>query len=95
MAKPPHLHLTRRTGCLNFRRSAKTTPQSAAITPSTSNKDEQETSMKTQRRWMKSAIAASTEVQVSLPWARGTRRRPEAMKTAPATPAKPRSLAAR
>ena len=51
--------------------------------------------MKTQRRWMKSAIAASTEVQVSLPWARGTRRRPEAVKTAAATPAKPRSLAAR
>jgi hypothetical protein len=50
--------------------------------------------MKTQRRWMKSVLTASTEVQVALPWARGTRRRPEAMKTAPAAP-KPRSLAAR
>ena len=50
--------------------------------------------MKTQRRWMKSVLTASTEVQVTLPWARGTRRRPEAVKaTAPAT--KPRSLAAR
>lgn len=39
--------------------------------------------MKKDRRWMKSIIAASTEVQVSLPWARGTRRRPAAMKAAP------------
>ena len=38
--------------------------------------------MKKDRRWMKSIIAASNEVQVTLPWARGTRRRPEAMKTA-------------
>lgn len=39
--------------------------------------------MTKQPRWMKSMIAASTEVQVALPWARATRRRPEAMKTAP------------
>ncbi|WP_430464584.1 hypothetical protein [Tabrizicola sp.] len=46
------------------------------------------------RRWMKSVIAASTEVQVTLPWARGTRRRPQAMK--PVTkPAAPRGQAAR
>lgn len=50
--------------------------------------------MKTQRRWIKSVIAASTEAQVTLPWARGTRRRPEAMKAA-APAAKPRALAAR
>lgn len=36
--------------------------------------------MKKERRWLKSAIAASLEVQVVLPWARGQRRRPEAMK---------------
>lgn len=45
--------------------------------------------MKKERRWMKSAIAASTETQVVLPWARGQRRRPEAVK--PATPAKARA----
>lgn len=49
--------------------------------------------MKKDRRWMKSVIAASNEVQVTLPWARGTRRRPEAMK-APAKPAT-RAMAAR
>lgn len=49
--------------------------------------------MKKDRRWMKSIIAASNEVQVTLPWARGTRRRPEAMK-AVAKPA-PRAMAAR
>ena len=49
--------------------------------------------MKKDRRWMKSVIAVSNEVQVTLPWARGTRRRPEAMKTAE-KPA-PRAQAAR
>ncbi len=49
--------------------------------------------MKKDRRWMKSILAASTEQTVSLPWARGERRRPEAMK-ATSTP-KPRALAAR
>lgn len=39
--------------------------------------------MKKERRWMKSVIAASNEVQVALPWARSTRRRPEAMKAMP------------
>lgn len=42
--------------------------------------------MKKDRRWMKSVIAASNEVQVTLPWARGTRRRPEAMKTVSSQP---------
>jgi len=51
------------------------------------------TIMKKDRRWMKSVIAASTEVQVTLPWARGTRRRPEAMKAAPKPAA--RAMAAR
>ena len=32
------------------------------------------------RRWMKSALAASTEAQVALPWARSTRRRPASLK---------------
>jgi len=49
--------------------------------------------MKKERRWLKSAIAASAETQVVLPWARGQRRRPEAMK--PAAPAKSRAQAAR
>jgi hypothetical protein len=49
--------------------------------------------MKKQPRWMKSAIAASTETQIALPWARGQRRRPAAMK--PAEAPKSRSLAAR
>lgn len=52
--------------------------------------------MKKQPRWMKSAIAASTEPQVALPWARGQRRRrPEAMAVAlKAATAKPRAQAA-
>ena len=47
--------------------------------------------MKKQPRWMKSVLAASTEPQVALPWARGQRRRPAALK---ASPAKPRAQAA-
>jgi hypothetical protein len=49
--------------------------------------------MKKERRWMKSAIAASAEPQVALPWTRGQRRRPEAMKAIAAP--KPTALAAR
>jgi len=49
--------------------------------------------MKKDRRWMKSIIAASTEAQVALPWARSTRRRPAALKDQ-AKPA-PRAMAAR
>jgi len=49
--------------------------------------------MKKDRRWMKSVIAASNEVQVTLPWARGTRHRPSAMK--PAEKPAPRTQAAR
>lgn len=49
--------------------------------------------MKKERRWLKSAIAASAETQLVLPWARGQRRRPETMK--PTTPAKSRAQAAR
>lgn len=49
--------------------------------------------MKKDRRWMKSVIAASTEVQVTLPWARGTRQRPAALKDG--AKAKPRAMAAR
>ena len=56
--------------------------------------------MKTERRWLKSAIAAANEPQIALPWARGTRRRPEAMRTASSKTnatlgAKPVALAAR
>lgn len=47
--------------------------------------------MKKQPRWMKSVLAASTEPQVALPWARGQRRRPAALK---AVPAKSRAQAA-
>ena len=49
--------------------------------------------MKKDPRWLKSVIAASNEVQVTLPWARGTRRRPDAMN--PAAKAAPRAQAAR
>lgn len=50
--------------------------------------------MKKERRWLKSVLAASLEPQPALPWQRGTRRRPEAVKAAPA-PLKPRAMAAR
>ena len=40
--------------------------------------------MKKERRWLKSAIAASIEIQVTMPWARQVRRRPAAVKSAPA-----------
>ena len=50
--------------------------------------------MKKDRRWLKSAIAAAAEPQVAMPWARGTRRRPEAMKVALPAP-KLRAIAAR
>lgn len=50
--------------------------------------------MKKERRWLKSAIAASSEAQVVMPWTRGQRHRPEAMKQV-AAPAKSRALAAR
>lgn len=43
--------------------------------------------MKTEPRWMKSMIATSTEVQAVMPWTRGERRRPEAMKTVSPRPA--------
>jgi hypothetical protein len=33
-----------------------------------------------QRRWMKTAIQTANDTQITLPWARGQRRRPEAMK---------------
>ncbi|MDZ4096679.1 MAG: hypothetical protein U1D35_17410 [Paracoccaceae bacterium] len=36
--------------------------------------------VKRERRWLKSAIATSAEAQIALPWQRGTRRKPEAMK---------------
>ena len=36
--------------------------------------------MKKDRRWLKSAIAASAEPLPALPWQRESRRRPEAMK---------------
>lgn len=53
--------------------------------------------MKTERRWLKSAIAAANEPQIALPWARGNRRRPEAMRATakPAPAGKPVALAAR
>ncbi len=36
--------------------------------------------MNKDRRWLKSAIATAQTAEVVLPWARGQRRRPEAMK---------------
>lgn len=37
-------------------------------------------------RWMKSAIAASSTALPALPWARGTRRKPESLKVVTANP---------
>ena len=50
--------------------------------------------MKKERRWLKSVIAASLEAKVALPWQRGARRRPAALKPAAAGQAKA-ALAAR
>lgn len=40
--------------------------------------------MKKERRWLKSAIATAQSTEVAMPWTRGARRRPEAMKALPA-----------
>lgn len=40
--------------------------------------------MTKQPRWLKSAIAASADTTLILPWARSTRRRPQAMMPAAA-----------
>ncbi len=45
--------------------------------------------MKKERRWLKSAITASTEIQATLPWARQARRRPAAVKSVPSAPKNP------
>lgn len=50
--------------------------------------------MKRERRWLKSALAASAAMQVAMPWQRGARRKPEAMKTT-AAPQKSCAVAAR
>ncbi len=50
--------------------------------------------MKKERRWLKSVIAASLEPQIALPWQRGNRRKPEALKAAPVA-LQPRAIAAR
>ncbi|MEY4982203.1 MAG: hypothetical protein RIR62_469 [Pseudomonadota bacterium] len=50
--------------------------------------------MKKERRWLKSVIAASLEPQVALPWQRGNRRRPAAMKPV-AAPQPKAAMAAR
>ena len=42
--------------------------------------------MKKERRWLKSVLAASLEPTPALPWQRGSRRRPEAVKPAAAAP---------
>lgn len=49
--------------------------------------------MKKERRWLKSVIEASQTAQVALPWQRGSRRRPAALRVAPV--AKPAAMAAR
>lgn len=47
--------------------------------------------MKQERRWLKSAIIASLEAPVCMPWTRSARSKPEALKPAP----KSRAMAAR
>lgn len=49
--------------------------------------------MKKERRWLKSAIAASLEQPVSLPWQRSARRKADSVKGAATT--KSRAVAAR
>lgn len=54
--------------------------------------------MKTQRRWLKSALAAAAEPQSALPWARQSRRRPASLSAqtgAQTAAAKPAQIAAR
>ncbi|MGB8811646.1 MAG: hypothetical protein WCC57_00515 [Paracoccaceae bacterium] len=51
--------------------------------------------MKKERRWLKSVLAASEAQQVSMPWQRSARRKPEAMKALTTATIKPRALAAR
>ncbi len=50
--------------------------------------------MKKDRRWLKAAITAAAEPQIEMPWARSSRRRPEALKAGTVS-AKPRAIAAR
>jgi hypothetical protein len=56
----------------------------------------QEQTMKKDRRWLKSIIAASTDKTIVLPFERGNRRRPAAFAKTPAAPQTqtPRALAA-
>ena len=42
--------------------------------------------IKTERRWLRSVIAASAQPLPAFPWMRGQRRRPEAVDPAPAAP---------
>ena len=49
--------------------------------------------MKKERRWLKSALAAAAEPQVTMPWARQSRRRPASLKPVPAS--RPAQVAAR
>ncbi len=51
--------------------------------------------MKTERRGLKSAIAASLDAQVSLPWQRGARRKPQAVKPVAVQAARTGAIAAR
>lgn len=44
------------------------------------------TPIQTERRWLRSVIAASAEPLPSFPWMRGQRRRPQAVDPAPAAP---------
>ena len=58
------------------------------------HEQEKEQVMKKERRWLKSVLAASAEPQIAMPWQRGARRKPEAMKTA-AAPQRRSAIAAR
>ena len=50
--------------------------------------------MNKNRRWMTSVLASSRDVAVQLPWARGARREPQALRLAAAMPAKAQAVAA-
>ena len=51
--------------------------------------------MKTERRWMKWVLAETAAQSPALPWQRGARRRPQALRTAAPAPKPPRAAAAR
>ncbi len=53
------------------------------------------TLIKKERRWLKSVLAASESPEVAMPWQRGARRKPQALKAAAPVSGASQSRAAR